>query len=104
VLTDIGGDPDDQQSLVLLMVYANHFRIEGLIASAAGTPGELKEFVTRTDLIRRTIQAYGAVIPNQSRHETGWPTEAALASKIKSGNPLRGREHIGEGHDTEGSR
>jgi hypothetical protein len=104
VLTDIGGDPDDQQSLVRLMVYANHFRIEGLIASASGTPGELKESVTRTDLIRQTIQAYGAVIPNLSRHETGWPTEAALASKIKSGNPLRGREQIGEGHDTEGSR
>jgi len=39
VLTDIGGDPDDQQSMVRLMVYANEFEIEGLIASAAGCRG-----------------------------------------------------------------
>ncbi len=43
VLTDIGGDPDDQQAMVRLLTYANEFEIEGLIASAAGTPGELKE-------------------------------------------------------------
>ena len=43
VLTDIGGDPDDQQSMIRLMTYANEFEIEGLIASAAGIPGELKE-------------------------------------------------------------
>jgi hypothetical protein len=41
VLTDIGGDPDDQQSMVRLMVYANEFQIEALIASASGTPGGL---------------------------------------------------------------
>ncbi len=51
-LTDIGGDPDDTQSMIRLMVYANEFEIEGLIASAAGTPGELKEAVTRPERIR----------------------------------------------------
>ena len=39
VLTDIGGDPDDQQSRIRLMTYANEFEIEGQIASAAGIPG-----------------------------------------------------------------
>lgn len=38
VLTDIGGDPDDQQSLVRLMVYSNQFEIEALIASASYLP------------------------------------------------------------------
>ena len=33
VLTDIGGDPDDTQSMIRLMTYANEFEIEGLIAS-----------------------------------------------------------------------
>jgi len=42
VLTDIGGDPDDQQSMIRLMAFANEFEIEGLIASASGTPAELK--------------------------------------------------------------
>lgn len=104
VLTDIGGDPDDQQSLVRLMVYSNEFEIEGLIASAAGTPGELKQAVTRPDLIRQVVEAYGKVRPNLVRHAAGWPETSALLARIKSGNPERGRPHIGPGHDTEGSR
>jgi hypothetical protein len=104
VLTDIVGDPDDQQSLIRLLVYANEFEIEALIASAAGTRGELKESVTRSDLIRETIQAYGKVLPNLQRHAQGWPAEAQLLAVVKSGNPRRERAHIGAGHDTEGSR
>ena len=68
VLTDIGGDPDDQQSMVRLMVYANEFEIEGLIATAAGTPGELKETRTRPELIREIVAAYGKVRENLARH------------------------------------
>src|SRR3954447_1728971 len=58
VLTDIGGDPDDQQSLIRLLVHADAFAIEGLIASAAGVPGELKADVVRPELIRQTVTAY----------------------------------------------
>ena len=86
------------------MVYANEFEIEGLIASASGTPGELKESLTRPDLIRNTVTAYAQVLPNLQRHAQGWPTAEQLTERIKSGNPQRGREHIGENHDTEGSR
>ena len=103
VLTDIGGDPDDQQSMVRLMMYSNELQIEGLIASASGTPGELKHAVTRPDLIRQIVSAYGEVRPNLLRHARGWPDADQLAECIKSGNPLRGRCHIGEGHDTEAS-
>jgi len=104
VLTDIGGDPDDQQSMVRLMVYANEFELELLLASAAGTPGELKVAVTKPELIRQIVDAYGAVLPNLKRHATGWPEAADLRARIVSGNPQRGRAHIGAGHDTEGSR
>src|SRR6187401_136231 len=75
VLTDIGGDPDDQQSLIRLMVYSNEFEIEALIASASGTRGELKETVTRPDQIRQVIQAFGQVRPNLLRHAPSWPSE-----------------------------
>ena len=68
VLTDIGGDPDDQQSLIRLLHYANEFELEALIASASGTPGELKEAVTRSDLILKTIDAYESVF-GRSRHQ-----------------------------------
>lgn len=104
ILTDIGGDPDDQQSMVRLMLYANEFRIEGLIASAAGTPGELDEAVTKPQLIREIVEVYGKVLPNLKKHAEGWPEAGDLASKIKSGNPQRGRDFIGQGHQTEGSR
>src|SRR5688500_20054345 len=96
VLTDIGGDPDDRQSMIRLMVYANEFRIEALIASAAGTPGELNEEITRPDLIREIIDSYAAVLPNLKKHADGWPDADELRSRVKSGNRRRGRKHIGE--------
>ena len=34
VLTDIGSDPDDQQSMVRLLLYANEFDLEGLVATS----------------------------------------------------------------------
>ena len=102
VLTDIGGDPDDQQSMIRLMVYANEFEIEGLIATAPGSPG--KEKKPRPDLIRKIVRAYGKVRLNLSRHAGGWPLAENLERSIKSGNPQRGRGSIGEGKDTEASR
>jgi hypothetical protein len=104
VLTDIGGDPDDEQSLVRLMVYANELDLELLIASASGTPGELADATTRPDLIRRIVDAYGAVLPNLHRHAAGWPSAESLRARIVAGNQQRGRAHIGASHDTAASR
>jgi hypothetical protein len=104
VLTDIGGDPDDQQSMIRLMTYANEFDVEGLIASASGTPGELKETVTHPDLIRAVVEAYGKVHPNLLLHRPDYPPAEALLDRIKTGNPQRGVKYVGAGHDTEGSR
>lgn len=104
VLTDIGGDPDDQQSMIRLMHYANEFEIEGLIATASGTPGELKEAVVRPKLIHEIVHAYGKVRANLARHADRWPTAEQVQERVKAGNPQRGRGQIGEGHDTEGSR
>ncbi len=104
VLTDIGGDPDDQQSMIRLMTYSNEFEIEGLVASASGTPGELKQAVTKPELIREIVTVYGVVRPGLAKHADRWPEADALLSVIKSGNPQRGRDFIGDGHDSEGSR
>ena len=104
ILTDIGGDPDDQQSMIRLLVYSNEFEIEALIASASGTPGELKTTVTRPDLILEIINAYERVLPNLRKHAKGWPGADALRRRVKSGNPNRGLPYIGEAHDSEGSR
>ena len=104
VLTDIGGDPDDQQSLIRLMLYANELEIELLVASSAGTLGELKKAVARVDLITEIVDAYGQVLPHLRQHAEGWPEAAQLRSRIVSGNPQRGREFIGESHDTAASQ
>ena len=103
ILTDIGGDPDDQQSLIRLVVYSNEFELELLLATASGTRGELKDAVTQPELIRQIVNAYGVVLPNLQRHATGWPSEQMLLDRVKTGNRHRGREYVGEGHDTEGS-
>jgi len=103
VLTDIGGDPDDQQSLIRLLVHANEFEIEGLIASAAGTPGELKKETVMPELIREIVEAYGKVQPNLKKHHPDFPEAKTLLKRIKVGNPVRGRESLGADKDTEGS-
>lgn len=104
VLTDIGGDPDDQQSMIRLMTYANEFEIEGLIASAGGTPMELKADIIHPELIREIVEAYGKVQPNLLLHRPDYPQVGRLLERIKSGNPRRGIKNIGKEHDTEGSR
>ncbi|HMJ66314.1 MAG TPA: DUF1593 domain-containing protein, partial [Candidatus Binatia bacterium] len=104
VLTDIGGDPDDQQSMIRLLLYANEFDIEGLIASSSGTLGELKEAVVKPQLIRELVEAYGLVYTNLTKHADGYPTAAQLLQLIKSGNANRGLDAISAQHDTEASR
>ncbi|RMF92602.1 MAG: DUF1593 domain-containing protein [Planctomycetota bacterium] len=104
VTTDIGGDPDDSQSMVRLLVHANEFDIELLVASASGTPGELKKNIVRPDLIRERVEAYARVYPMLRKHDPGFPDPAMLLKRIAAGNPNRGVQNLGEGCDTEASR
>ena len=103
VTTDIGGDPDDQQSLTRLLVYSNEFDIQALIASASGTRGELGVDTVKEQLIREYVSAYGAVYGMLKENDSGYPAPDSLMARICKGNPHRGMEHIGEGEDTEGS-
>ncbi|HEY2412334.1 MAG TPA: nucleoside hydrolase-like domain-containing protein [Pirellulaceae bacterium] len=104
VLTDMGADPDDQQSMVRLLLYANEFEIEGLIATSAGTTGKREQHVTHPEMIRELVTAYGEVRPNLVKHAAGYPTAEQLLAKIKVGSSQRGKEAIGEGRDTEASQ
>jgi hypothetical protein len=103
VTTDIGGDPDDQQSLTRLLLYSNEFDIRGLIASSSGTPGELSLDTVKDQLIREHILAYARVYGKLVQHFNGYSNPDSLLACVKKGNPRRGLEHIGEGNDTEGS-
>lgn len=98
IMTDIGGDKDDQQSMIRLMCYSNEFDLEGLIAT--GTNPSHDDWV-HPELIREIIGAYGKVWENLLLHKSGYPAEEELLNKVKTGQPSLDR--IGEGHDTEGS-
>lgn len=97
VLTDIGGDPDDQQSLVRLLLYANELDLEGLCATSRLEHGQ----DTKPELIREQLRAYGQVLPNLRLHAEGYPAAEELLAKVKNG---RGDQHqVGAGFDSEAS-
>lgn len=100
VLTDISNEPDDEESLVRLLVYSNEYDIEGLVAT---TSVWLRD-KTRADLIRRSVEAYGRVRSNLLPHAPGFPPAGDLSAKIKSGSQEFGMAGVGPGKSTEGSR
>jgi len=103
ITTDIGGDPDDTQSLIRLMVYNNEFEVEGLISSASGTRGELENAIIRPDLIKEIIEGYRQVYASLITHDEGFKSADDLHAVVKEGNMYRGWDNVGTGKDTEGS-
>jgi hypothetical protein len=100
VLTDIANEPDDEESLVRFLVYANQYDIEGLVAT---TSTHLRKS-TREDLIRRQLDAYEQVQPNLNRHQPGFPTANALRAITTTGQPDYGMAAVGTGKSSAGSR
>ena len=100
VLTDISNEPDDEQSMVRFLVYANEYDIEGLVA----TTSTWLRNKTREDLIRRQIDVYGQVRDNLLRHAPGFPTPEHLRSVTRTGQPGYGMAHVGQGRSTPGSQ
>lgn len=95
VSTDIGGtDPDDFQSMVHLLVYADVLEIEGLLSSPYG-PG-------RKEHILEVIDCYEKDYPNLKRHSDRYPTPAALRAITMQGE-TETAPYDGVRHSTEGS-
>ena len=86
VLTDIGGDPDDEQSLVRLLVYANEFEIEGIITKHWDSYGD-EGFTPnqQINLVKQYLNAYENVRGNLSKHASGYPSKSYLTSVLKKG-------------------
>jgi hypothetical protein len=104
VLTDIGGDPDDTQSLRRLLVYSNEFRIKGLIATADNIPRPGYKHQIRTDLILDAIDDYSKVRDNLLLHASDYPTPESLRAVVRGGQVNRGAENLAPGKETPGSR
>jgi len=99
VLSDIQNEPDDAQSLVRLLVHANHYDLEGLIAT---TSCWLRDR-TAAWRMHEIVDAYAQVQANLDRHEPGFPAPAMLKGLIGEGVPHFGMTGVGAGHDSDGS-
>ena len=74
--TDAEGDPDDEQSLVRFLLYANEWDVEGIIANRPRARAGENENPERTGLgiVRRELTAYGQCLTNLLRHDTRYPS------------------------------
>ena len=98
VMTDIGGDPDDRQSMVRFMLYTCDFDVEGMCTGFGH--GHYK--TTRPELIREIVDAYGRVLPNLRKHRSDYPSHESLLKLIKDGH--NGDPHkVGPGMDSQAS-
>jgi hypothetical protein len=97
--TDLGADPDDEQSLVRFLVMANEFDVEGLIVAT----GCWKKNQNDTAMLDRIVDAYGEVVSNLRVHAEGFPSHEYLESISVLGQRGYGMSDVGEGKDSEGS-
>ncbi|MEO8368440.1 MAG: DUF1593 domain-containing protein [Candidatus Solibacter sp.] len=96
VSSDIGGtDPDDFQSMVHFLLYADMFDVEGIISSPYG-PG-------RKEHILQIIDLYARDYANLKTHSAKYPAPDALRAISKQG-AIDGAGLNGFAAATEGSR
>ena len=121
VCTDIAPadvEPDDNESMVRLMAYADRFEIEALITSVGWNcdpyPLEWRQYLTRvieayrqdvSRLMQRSGQTTFLTIEQENgRQALGyWPSADYLASRAVMGSEHGGIKVIGEGNDSPGS-
>lgn len=94
--TDLGADPDDEQSMVRQLVCANEFDIEGLIVAT----GCWKKNQSNIDMLDKILDAYAKVYSNLSVHADGFPTPDDLNSISIMGQGGYGMSDVGTGNDS----
>lgn len=97
--TDLGADPDDEQSMVRQLVCANEFDIEGLIVST----GCWKKKQSNTKMLDKLVDAYAECYDNLKVHADGFPTVEYLRSISVMGQKGYGMSDVGDGKDSPGS-
>jgi hypothetical protein len=100
ILSDIGNEPDDQMSLVRLLLYSNELDIEAIIA----TTSTWQKTATHPETMRTLIEAYGQVRPNLMLNAKGWPEAAELMNRVYAGQSGYGMAATGDGKMSDGSK
>ncbi len=85
--TDAGGDPDDEQSLVRFLLYANDWDVAGIIANRPLSRDGENHNPERTGLgvVRRLVKAYGECYPNLVKHDARYPSPDELLKRTVAG-------------------
>lgn len=85
--TDAGGDPDDEQSLVRFLLYANEFDVEGIIANRVETrDGEnLNAERTGPGVVRQLVDAYCECWPSLVQHDARYPSPDVIRARTFDG-------------------
>lgn len=97
--TDLGADPDDEQSMVRQLVSANEFDLEGLIVAT----GCWKKNQSNTKMLDKIVDAYAEAYPNLKVHASDFPTPEYLKSISVMGQLGYGMSDVGTGKDSPGS-
>ncbi|CAG7960232.1 unnamed protein product [Penicillium olsonii] len=95
ILSDISNEPDDAESLVRYLLYANQFQTEGLVAC---TSTWMKNKVCPQDM-HKIIDGYEKVVDNLNAHaspQDPYPPAQYLRSIIKKGAETYGMKAVGE--------
>jgi len=100
VLTDIGNEPDDQMSLVRLLLYANEIEIEGV----AATTSVWQRGKVSPEIAAGVIDAYGSVLPRLRQNARGWPDAEVLRARLTAGVAGYGMGAIDPDHPSAGAR
>ena len=117
VLTDISPitvEPDDFESTIRLLVHADLFEIEALVATTGWSNSGGHE---HPDILHQIIDAYEKDLPNlrkisdqkdhlddESKQQLGyWPSPAYLRSRTVPGSAKRGFSFIGKDNNSAGS-
>lgn len=99
---DHTSDPDDMQSIVRFLLYANEFDVEGLVVSSGTFAG-----IARKQNMLDVLAVYDKVYPNLKTHDPLYPTAAALSKVTFQGRSgtwgKTTANNIGAGKDSEAS-
>lgn len=98
-MTDLGADPDDEQSMIRFLVQSNEFDVEGLIVCT----GCWWKSQSGTIMLDNLVNAYGQVVANLKVHDPDFPSLAYLQSVSKLGQKGYGMGDVGQGNDSPGS-
>ncbi|KAH7127938.1 hypothetical protein B0J13DRAFT_483437 [Dactylonectria estremocensis] len=95
ILTDVLNEPDDSQSLVRYLLYANEFDTRGICA----TTSTWLRSSTHPEELRRIINAYGKVVKNLNNHvhpEFQYSSAEHFLSLVTAGPNVYGKKAFKE--------